>query len=105
MGQRSQIYIRYNVNCVYGSATENPKTCNYKGLIARYYGWNYEEELLDNVEVEPLQPLPVIRQLYTFYFPVQFSHNLVDTRFTIIGFHVEKSPAMMCLRASPTSHR
>ncbi len=63
-------------------------------------------EELDNVEVEPLQPLPVIRQLYTFYFPVQFSHNLVDTRFTIIGFHVEKSPVMMmCLRASPTSHR
>ena len=60
---------------------------------------------LDNVEVEPLQPLPVIRQLYTFHFPVQFFHNLVDTRFTIIGFHVEKSPAMMCLRASPTSHR
>ena len=32
-------------------------------------------------------------------------YNLVDTLFTIIGFQVEKSPAMICFRASPTSHR
>lgn len=37
MGQRSQIYIRYNVNYVSGSSTANPKTRNYKGLIARYF--------------------------------------------------------------------
>ena len=41
MGQRSQIYIRYNVNYVSGTATKNPTTHNYKGLIARYFGWNY----------------------------------------------------------------
>ena len=43
MGQRSQIYIRYNVNYVSGAATKNPTTHNYKGLIARYFGWNYGE--------------------------------------------------------------
>lgn len=43
MGQRSQIYIRYNVNYVSGAATPNPKTYNWKGLIARYFGWNYGE--------------------------------------------------------------
>ena len=37
MGQRSQIYIRYNVNC---------NGCNYKGLIARYFGWNYGERMI-----------------------------------------------------------
>lgn len=40
MGQRSQIYIRYNIN--YGSYT----TQNYKGLIARYYQWNYGERMV-----------------------------------------------------------
>ena len=29
MGQRSQIYIRYNVNYVSGAATPNPKTSDY----------------------------------------------------------------------------
>lgn len=33
MGQRSQIYIRYNVE-------------NNKGLIARYYSWNYGERMI-----------------------------------------------------------
>lgn len=33
MGQRSQIYIRYNVE-------------NNKGLIARYYQWNYGERMI-----------------------------------------------------------
>lgn len=37
MGQRSQIYIRYNVNC---------NGFNYKGLIARYFGWNYGERMI-----------------------------------------------------------
>ena len=37
MGQRSQIYIRYNV-------IENG--VNYKGLIARYYSWNYGERMI-----------------------------------------------------------
>lgn len=37
MGQRSQIYIRYNVN--YNGE-------NYKGLIARYFGWNYGERMI-----------------------------------------------------------
>ena len=36
MGQRSQIYVRYNVNDESGQ--------NYKGLIARYFGWNYGEK-------------------------------------------------------------
>ena len=46
MGQRSQIYIRYNVN--YGSdpATNHPIPRNYRGLIARYYGWNYGERMV-----------------------------------------------------------
>lgn len=43
MGQKSQIYIRYNVNCTNDSATQNP---NYKGLIARYFGWNYGERMI-----------------------------------------------------------
>ena len=46
MGQRSQIYIRYNVNYVSGAATKNPTTHNYKGLIARYFGWNYGERMI-----------------------------------------------------------
>lgn len=46
MGQRSQIYIRYNVNYVYGSATDHPKTQNFKGLIARYFQWNYGERMI-----------------------------------------------------------
>lgn len=33
MGQRSQIYIRYNIG-------------ETKGLIARYYQWNYEERMI-----------------------------------------------------------
>lgn len=33
MGQRSQIYIRYNVG-------------NQKGLIARYFSWNYGERMI-----------------------------------------------------------
>ncbi len=33
MGQRSQIYVRYN-------------TGNGKGLIANYYGWNYGERMI-----------------------------------------------------------
>jgi hypothetical protein len=37
MGQRSQIYIRYDVN--YGDK-------NYKGLIARYFQWNYGESMV-----------------------------------------------------------
>lgn len=41
MGQRSQIYIRYNVNYTMAGKTEN-----YKGLIARYYQWNYCERMI-----------------------------------------------------------
>ena len=38
------------------------------------------------------------RQLDVFqHLPVNLSHNLVDTRCTIIGFHVEKSPAINML--------
>ena len=51
-------------------------------------------------------PLGSFIFFYIFqYLPVNLSHNLVDTRFTIIGFQVAKSPAMICLRASPASHR
>ena len=46
MGQRSQIYIRYNINYTRGSATSNPTTENYRGLIARYYQWNYGERMI-----------------------------------------------------------
>lgn len=38
MGQRSQIYIRYNITDDYGR--------NYKGLIARYYQWNFGERMI-----------------------------------------------------------
>lgn len=41
MGQRSQIYIRYNVNYENCSGVHN-----YKGLIARYFGWNYGERMV-----------------------------------------------------------
>ena len=41
MGQRSQIYIRYNVNYEQCSGVYN-----YKGLIARYFGWNYGERMV-----------------------------------------------------------
>lgn len=37
MGQRSQIYIRYNIEY-------NGK--QYRGLIARYYPWNYGERMV-----------------------------------------------------------
>ena len=46
MGERSQIYIRYNVNYMIGSLTENPEAHNYKGLIARYFQWNYGERMI-----------------------------------------------------------
>lgn len=46
MGQRSQIYIRYNVNYVSGSKTCNPTTSNFHGLIARYYQWNFGERMI-----------------------------------------------------------
>lgn len=46
MGQRSQIYIRYNVNYVVGEKTKNPRICNYKGMIARYFGWNFGERMI-----------------------------------------------------------
>ena len=63
------------------------------------------QELLNDVPVQPLQEF-TSRQLYILpYPPVHFSHNLVDTRFTIIGFQVAKSPTMIRLRASPASHR
>jgi hypothetical protein len=49
MGQRSQIYIRYNVNDESGR--------NYKGLIARYFGWNYGERMISRARyvIEELQ--------------------------------------------------
>ena len=37
--------------------------------------------------------------------PRLITQSLVAKRFTIMGFQVEKSPAMMCWRASPTSQR
>ena len=46
MGQRSQIYIRYNINYTRGSVTSNPTMENYRGLIARYYQWNYGERMI-----------------------------------------------------------
>lgn len=49
MGQRSQIYIRYNMNDESGR--------NYKGLIARYFGWNYGERMISRARyiIEELQ--------------------------------------------------
>ena len=49
MGQRSQIYIRYNVNDKSGQ--------NYKGLIARYFGWNYGERMISRARyiIEEIQ--------------------------------------------------
>ena len=57
MGQRSQIYIKYNVNYVSGLSTPNPKTHNYKGLIARYFGWNYGERMISRARyvIEEIQ--------------------------------------------------
>ena len=46
MGQRSQIYIRYNVNYVVGSKTNNPSVSNFHGFIARYFQWNYGERMI-----------------------------------------------------------
>ena len=53
MGQRSQIYIRYNVNYTSGSL----ETYNYKGLIARYFGWNYGERMVSRARyiIEEIQ--------------------------------------------------
>lgn len=49
MGQRSQIYVRYNVNDESGQ--------NYKGLIARYFGWNYGERMISRARyiIEEIQ--------------------------------------------------
>lgn len=64
MGQRSQIYIRYNVNftcdiscSVNGSKISVPKVYNYKGLIARYFGWNYGERMISRARyiIEEIQ--------------------------------------------------
>lgn len=40
MGQRSQIYIRYNVT------DDDDRGTNYHGLIARYFQWNYGERMI-----------------------------------------------------------
>lgn len=42
MGQRSQIFIRYNANKE--KRTEN--TYTEKHLVARYFGWNYGERMI-----------------------------------------------------------
>lgn len=57
MSQRSQIYIRYNVNYVSGSSTKNPKKHNYKGLIARYYSVNFGERMVSRARyiIEQIQ--------------------------------------------------
>lgn len=46
MGYRSQIYIRYNITYTRGSASAAPETCNYKGLIAKHFDWNYSAEMI-----------------------------------------------------------
>lgn len=64
MGQRSQIYIRYNVNftcdiscSINDSKISVPKVYNYKGLIARYFGWNYGERMISRARyiIEEIQ--------------------------------------------------
>lgn len=67
MGQRSQIYIRYNVNYISRAATPNPITHNYKGLIARYYGWNYGERMISRARciVEEIED---VFMKYKYYF-------------------------------------
>lgn len=52
MGQRSQIYIRYDVKDYYGN-----EAVYYSGLIARYYQWNYGERMVSRARhvIELLQ--------------------------------------------------
>ena len=67
------------------------------------------QKLDNNITVKSFQPF-LLKQFFQLEFAYLFHYhdsfyNRVEMRFTIAGFQVEKSPAMMCLRASPTSHR
>lgn len=66
------------------------------------------EELLDDVDVEPLQESAVPGDGLCEPPPgafQRFVHSRVDIRLTIMGFQVAKSPARICRRASFASHR
>lgn len=60
MGQRSQIYIRYDVTTKSGD--------NYKGIIARYYGWNYGERMVSRARY-------ILENIYHRYIPYQYTWN------------------------------
>ncbi len=52
------------------------------------------QKLLDDISI----------QTFNCQWIISFYHNLLVTFSIIFGFHVEKFPAIMCCRASSTSH-
>lgn len=61
MGQRSQIYLRYNIEY---------QDKQYKGLIARYYPWNYGERMISRAR----SIIEYIKDKYLEY-PYHFTHQ------------------------------
>lgn len=74
MGQRSQIYIRYNV-------TEDENV--YKGLIARYYGWNYGERMVSRARyiLEELSYFMERKYLFSFPEKIEKLKRICDVNF------------------------
>lgn len=60
MGQRSQIYIRYDVTTKWDD--------NYKGIIARYYCWNYGERMVSRARY-------ILESICDSYIPYQYTWN------------------------------
>ncbi len=74
MGQRSQIYIRYNV-------TDDENV--YKGLIARYYQWNYGERMVSRARyiLEELSYFMERKYLFSFPGKIEKLKRICDVNF------------------------
>lgn len=71
MGQRSQIYVRYN------------KGDNKKGLIANYYGWNYGERMISRARHGIEYILDIVKKGYTWYFTDNFNITKISRIFDV----------------------
>lgn len=71
MGQRSQIYVRYN------------KGDNKKGLIANYYEWNYGERMISRARHGIEYILDIVKKGYTWYFTDNFNITKISRIFDV----------------------
>ena len=91
--QRQLIYCRPALKKLQKDFFENGQRDFVRSLYIFFKSYAYTEGA--DARIDSLCILLIYRE----------SYNLVASRFTIMGFQVEKSPARMCLRASPTSQR